>query len=287
MPPPGNANWAVIFRDVCPTPNVTLLGENAMDALDCAVAGRAVRTAKMQRKNPRVAALCDIVAPFAFGALGGYLRRLVSVGRLASTLAAPGDAGTPCRGLFSPRMVSSIRRSAAPVAIVALAAVLSPGCSVRKVAVNALAGALAAGGDTYATDDDPELVAAAIPFGLKTIEALLAETPKHDGLLLAAASGFTQYAYAFVQAEADFVEAKDLARATALRARGPEALPPRPPLRPAGPRGPAPRLRGGPARRRPCARRPSARTTKATSRSSTGRARPGAPRSRSPRRTPS
>lgn len=100
-----------------------------------------------------------------------------------------------------------------------LASLLAPGCSVRKVAVNALANALAAGGDTYANDDDPELVAAAIPFGLKTVEALLAETPRHDGLLLAASSGFTQYAFAFVQAEADLVEEKDLARATALRAR--------------------------------------------------------------------
>jgi predicted anti-sigma-YlaC factor YlaD len=94
-----------------------------------------------------------------------------------------------------------------------------PGCSVRTVAVNGLAGAFAAGGDIYASDDDPELVAAAVPFGLKTIEALLGETPKHDGLLLAATSGFTQYGYAFVQAEADFAEEKDLARATALRAR--------------------------------------------------------------------
>ncbi len=85
--------------------------------------------------------------------------------------------------------------------------------------MNSLANALAAGGDTYATDDDPELVAAAIPFGLKTMESLLAEAPEHDGLLLAASSGFTQYAFAFVQGEADLVEEKDLARATALRAR--------------------------------------------------------------------
>jgi len=35
-----------------------------------------------------------------------------------------------------------------------------PGCSVRKAAVNQLANALAAGGDTFASDDDPELVAA-------------------------------------------------------------------------------------------------------------------------------
>jgi predicted anti-sigma-YlaC factor YlaD len=116
-------------------------------------------------------------------------------------------------------MLRSIRRFAAPATLALLAGALPQGCSVRKVAVNSLAGALAAGGDTYATDDDPELVAAAIPFGLKTIEALLAESPRHEGLLLAAASGFTQYAYAFVQAEADLVEGKDLSRATALRAR--------------------------------------------------------------------
>lgn len=103
--------------------------------------------------------------------------------------------------------------------LLVLAALLLPACSARKVAVNALANALAAGGETYAADDDPELVAAAIPFGLKTIEALLAESPRHEGLLLAAASGFTQYAYAFVQAEADLIEEKDLSRASALRAR--------------------------------------------------------------------
>ena len=111
------------------------------------------------------------------------------------------------------------RRGARALSPLLAAVLFASGCSVRKVAVHSLANALAAGGDTYAADDDPELVAAAIPFGLKTMEALLAEAPKHDGLLLAASSGFTQYAFAFVQAEADFVEEKDLARATALRAR--------------------------------------------------------------------
>ncbi len=94
-----------------------------------------------------------------------------------------------------------------------------PGCSVRKLAVNSLGNALAEGGTTFATDDDPELVRDAAPFSLKTIEALLGEAPRHEGLLLAAASGFTRYAFAFVQQEADFVEANDLARATFLRER--------------------------------------------------------------------
>lgn len=94
-----------------------------------------------------------------------------------------------------------------------------PGCSVRKLAINSLGNALASGTSGFASDEDPELVGAAIPFGLKTIESLLAEAPRHRGLLFAAASGFTQYSFGFVQQEADATEARDLARATELRER--------------------------------------------------------------------
>ncbi len=93
------------------------------------------------------------------------------------------------------------------------------GCSVKRMAINRLGDALSEGASVYATDDDPDLVGAALPFGLKTIESLLVQSPSHRGLLLAAASGFTQYAYAFVQNEADWVEDEDVARATALRKR--------------------------------------------------------------------
>jgi len=99
-----------------------------------------------------------------------------------------------------------------------LAAALG-GCSIRKTAVNKLGDALAESGANYASDDDPELVGQAVPFALKTMEGLLDEAPRHRGLLLACASGFVQYAYAWVQMEADATEAKDLARATELRAR--------------------------------------------------------------------
>jgi predicted anti-sigma-YlaC factor YlaD len=98
-----------------------------------------------------------------------------------------------------------------------LGALLLPGCSLQRFAVNRLSDALASGSSVYATDDDPELVAAALPFGLKTIESLLLQSPHHRGLLLAATSGFTQYSYAFVQTRADFAEDHDLARAKALR----------------------------------------------------------------------
>lgn len=90
---------------------------------------------------------------------------------------------------------------------------------MRKAAVDTVGTAIAGGGTAYARDDDPELIASAAPFGLKMVEGLLQASPQNEALLLAAASGFTEYAFAFVQCEADFVEAKDLARATELRAR--------------------------------------------------------------------
>lgn len=93
------------------------------------------------------------------------------------------------------------------------------GCSVKRFTVNRVGDALAGSSSAFAEEDDPELARAAVPFGLKTLEGLLAESPQHRGLLLAACSGFTQYAYAFVQQDADFMEAEDLGRATEIRAR--------------------------------------------------------------------
>lgn len=100
-----------------------------------------------------------------------------------------------------------------------LLGVLVSGCSLKRMAVNQLGNALASGGSTFASDEDPELVKAALPFSLKLMESLLAESPKHQGLLFAASSGFTQYAYAFVQEEADEMEDKDLAAAMEMRVR--------------------------------------------------------------------
>jgi predicted anti-sigma-YlaC factor YlaD len=93
------------------------------------------------------------------------------------------------------------------------------GCSIRKVAVNKLGNALAGSGTTFSSDNDPELIVAAAPFSLKLMESLLAESPRHQGLLLAAASGFTQYAYLAVQEPADELEAHDIERATEMRKR--------------------------------------------------------------------
>ncbi len=79
---------------------------------------------------------------------------------------------------------------------VVLFALVNVGCAVKKIAVNKLGNAIASGGTTYASDDDPELVREAVPFSLKLMESLLEESPRHRGLLL-----------------------RDLAEATRLRGR--------------------------------------------------------------------
>lgn len=104
--------------------------------------------------------------------------------------------------------------------LLSLVAVAASGC--RTIAVSYAADAAAGTGTTYASDDDPELVREAAPFGLKTMEGLLEETPDHEGLLTSLASGFTQYAYAFVQADAEQADLDgrvDAARAGRDRAR--------------------------------------------------------------------
>jgi len=103
------------------------------------------------------------------------------------------------------------------IAVVLL--LLATGCSIKRVAVNKLGNALASGGSTFTGDDDPDLVEAAIPFGLKLYESLLAESPRHTGLLLAAAQGFTEYSYAFVDSRIDEARAENPERADALRER--------------------------------------------------------------------
>jgi len=96
---------------------------------------------------------------------------------------------------------------------------LASGCSMKRFAVNKLGDALAGDGTTFAADDDPELIKSAVPFSLKLMESLLNESPNHRGLLQATTSGFALYGYAFVEQEADEIEATDLERAVALRVR--------------------------------------------------------------------
>ncbi len=93
------------------------------------------------------------------------------------------------------------------------------GCAIKQLAISKLGDTLAEGGSVYASDNDIELVGDALPFSLKTVEGLLAEVPQHKGLLLTAASGFTQYSYVYVDLESVELESSDPERAAELKQR--------------------------------------------------------------------
>jgi predicted anti-sigma-YlaC factor YlaD len=88
--------------------------------------------------------------------------------------------------------------------VVSLTAFVFPGCSIKKWALNKTAAALTQeGGTVFTGDNDPQLVADALPFALKTYESLLQSIPNNQDLLIATGKAFCMYAYAFIQVPAD------------------------------------------------------------------------------------
>jgi predicted anti-sigma-YlaC factor YlaD len=101
----------------------------------------------------------------------------------------------------------------------ALTLCLLPACSLRRMAGKTIADSLAHGSSTYAQDDDPELVREALPFGLKTLEGLTTELPRHRPLLRSLASGFTSYAVAYVVPESERLASIDVLASRSERDR--------------------------------------------------------------------
>ena len=119
------------------------------------------------------------------------------------------------------------------IIIIALAFMLSSilaGCSIKKIALTKVAGALTAeGGTVFTGDNDPELIADALPFALKTYESLLEALPEDQDLLIATGKAFCMYSFAFIHSAADTmsdvrIEAKQeklqRAKKMYLRAKG-------------------------------------------------------------------
>jgi len=90
-------------------------------------------------------------------------------------------------------------------------------CSPKHLIVQGIASEMASQGQ--APEDDLVLAREASAFYLKLSEALLREVPDNIQLSESVATGFTQYAYAFVAFEAEKLEAKDAKAAQLLRER--------------------------------------------------------------------
>jgi predicted anti-sigma-YlaC factor YlaD len=116
-------------------------------------------------------------------------------------------------------MRPSFRPRAAGVLVLAAALAALPACSIKTMAVKTVANTLAESGDVFSRDDDPQLVRDAIPFALKLYESLLESVPNHGPLLVATCSAFTEYAFAFVETDADVLGEAHHDEAKALRDR--------------------------------------------------------------------
>jgi len=91
------------------------------------------------------------------------------------------------------------------------------GCAVRPFVVDKAADALASQGQS--DEDDILLAREASAFYLKLSESVLKETPGNLKLAESVASGFTQYAYAFVAFDAEKIESQDAKAAQRMRER--------------------------------------------------------------------
>jgi predicted anti-sigma-YlaC factor YlaD len=124
---------------------------------------------------------------------------------------------------------SGIMRLARGLPLAAALCLFCAGCSINKLAMNAVANALTGEGssDVFTGEDDVQLAGDALPFAIKMYESLLSANPEHQGLIRATGSLFVMYANAFVQGPADLLprgeymeKQQALARAKKLYLRG-------------------------------------------------------------------
>jgi len=116
--------------------------------------------------------------------------------------------------MLMPHPAGSLRALLVCATVIALSA-----CSLKTMAVKTVANTLSESGDVFSRDEDPELVREAIPFALKLYESLLDSVPNHAPLLVATCSGFTQYAYAFIETDAIVLGEEHHEESGALRER--------------------------------------------------------------------
>lgn len=102
-------------------------------------------------------------------------------------------------------------------AALALFCCLLSSCSIKKMAMDSIAGMIAPDGKSsgggagalaaFTSENDPELVAAAFPVILKLVEAMMLESPENASLAITAGELYVMYANAFVQGPAEMLPA--------------------------------------------------------------------------------
>ena len=101
-------------------------------------------------------------------------------------------------------------------AAIAIFCCLASSCSIKKMAMNSIAGMIApdakSGGSggallAFTSENDPDLVAESFPIILKLVEAMMLESPDNAGLAITAGQLYVMYANVFVQGPAEMLPA--------------------------------------------------------------------------------
>jgi hypothetical protein len=96
-----------------------------------------------------------------------------------------------------------LSRSLLPTIIIAAAAVLASGCNMQKLTANQTADLLLMGSISLERESDMQFAREALPGGLKTMETFLVASPDNESLHLLLTRGYTTYAFAFLEGEAE------------------------------------------------------------------------------------
>ncbi len=90
-----------------------------------------------------------------------------------------------------------------------LIALLVLGCSVRKMALNMVAGSLGSA-SAFETEGDLELAGEALPFGLKLMESMAREVTDNPELYGSLSQGFLLYAYGYIEPRSERLKDTDV-----------------------------------------------------------------------------
>ncbi len=117
-----------------------------------------------------------------------------------------------------PKMTLSNKNLWVLLLLAAFAPLLN-GCFIKSIAIDSVADGLAGQGDTWSSDNDPQLIGDAVPFSLKFMESILAATPRHVGLLTTLSKSFTEYSYAYVQSNSEIIADADYQKSNEMKLR--------------------------------------------------------------------
>ncbi len=93
------------------------------------------------------------------------------------------------------------------IIILLMLSVVFSSCTIKNIALKSVANAMTGEGSStvFTGDNDPELVADALPFAIKMYETILNSVPNHRGLILQTGSLYIMYANAFLYVPASML----------------------------------------------------------------------------------